>query len=563
VIRVKSGGHISASNKHLITASNNIYIDSRGRIDVYLSKIKRKNRKINYMRKSAGLYLLLILLLAVVRVSQTDASTYPVSEQRILFPHAFAIAIDDLGWMEGSSLGEIGGPWRAGVRRSFDVRDYKPIVEIGQAVGVRFQGLFILGELDRFGIVAKKCPTASQFGAAVDNSRNIGPRQIEIIEYIKANAAHFEFGLHGVGHEYWVDGKRTRAEWYDLENDTPRDETIARNTLECFSDIMAQYGISPENGHSNPESFVPCAYGYYWNPSGAYSTGKIMSDFGIKYVNTLFSYIPELNPPPKGGGGFDNGVIVIDRINYGNPWYELASLPREPLEAYETDIIETHWPNLLAADDFLQPALNEKWIEYFKDVQAHPNHYLAKNTEQFYSQWLYKRHTLVEEDVPGKVTIDNRSMPEEAYRLDMAGNLVLTVPLGRNQHISNAHLDGAPVAAYFEDGGYGYIYLPPLERKVYEFEYEIGSTPMKRYVNNTGTYNVYSFFDSGPEMRIDIKMYGLQDVEIRTTAPKSVVSLNEHLKIESQRYDADRGVLILSVNGRNIQGERGTITLNY
>jgi hypothetical protein len=515
------------------------------------------------MQMRAVLVMFLRLTIALIIVSQAFASDGVVSEQRILFPYAFAIAIDDLGWMEGSSLGESGGPWRAGVRRSFDVRDYRPIVEIGQAVGVRFQGLFILGELDRLGVVAKKCPTASQFGVAVDNARNIGPTQIEIMEYVKANAAHLEFGLHGVGHEYWVDGKRTRAEWYDLESDTPRDETIMRNTLECFSDIMAQYGISPENGHSNPESFVPCAYGYYWNPGGNYSTGKIMSDFGIKYVNTLFSYIPELNPPPKGGGGFDNGVFVIDRINYGNPWYELASLPTEPIESFETDIIETHWPNLLAADDFLQQALNQKWIAFFKDVQSHPNHYLAKNTEQLYSQWLYKRHTHIEEHTAGKVSIDNRSMPDEAYDSDIVGNMVLAVPLGSNQHVTRAYLDGTPVAAYFEDGGYGYIYLPPLERKVYEFEYEIGSTPMNRFVNNTGTYTIYRVFDSGPEMRIEIKMYGLQDVEIRTAAPKSIVSLNEHLIIESQRYDADRGVFILAVSGRNIQGERGTLVLNY
>ncbi len=515
------------------------------------------------MRLHAALVMILRVSIALIVVTQTFASDGILSGQRILFPYAFAIAIDDLGWMEGSSLGDSDGPWRAGVRRSFDVRDYRPIVEIGQALGVRFQGLFILGELDRLGVVADKCPTASQFGTTVDKSRNIGSRQIEIMDYVKANAAHLEFGMHGVGHEYWVDGKRTRAEWYDLENDSPRDETIMRQTLECFSDIMAQYGITPENGHSNPESFVPCAYGYYWNPDGNYSTGKIMSDFGIKYVNTLFSYIPELNPPPKGGGGFDNDVFVIDRFNYGNPWYELASLPTEPIESFETDIIETHWPNLLAADDFLQPALNRQWIAFFKNVQSRPDRYLAKNTEQLYAQWLYKRHTQVEELVSGEVTIDNRSMPEEAYVSGIVGNLVLAVPLEHGQHISEALLDGAPIAAYYEDGGYGYIYLPPLERKVYRFEYGVGGAPMRRVVNNTGTYTVYDVDDFDTEMRLDIKMYGQQYVEIRTTPPKSVASLNEHLRIESQRYDSDRGVLILLMSGRNIQGERGTIVLNY
>jgi len=515
------------------------------------------------LQKNTVILTVLILLFTVTHCMHLCAQEDSYHGKQILFPRAFAIAIDDLGWMEGSSLGDTGGPWRAGVRRSFDVRDYKPVVEIGQAVGVRFQGLFIMGELDRLGVVAKKCPTTSQFGTAVDNSPNIGPRQIEIMDYVKANAAHLEFGLHGVGHEYWVEGKRTRAEWYDLDNNAPRDENIMRKTLECFEDIMAQYGLTAANGHSNPESFVPCAYGYYWNPSASYSTGKIMSDFGVKYVNTLFSYIEELNPPPRASGGFDNGVLVLDRINYGNPWYELASLPTEPLESFETDIIETHWPNLLAADDFLQPAVNEEWIRFLRNVQAHPNHYLAKNTEQLYSQWLYKKHTLIEETDPGVVIIDNRQMPGEAYTLEKVSNLVLAVPLNEGESVSFAAIDGKPVAAYFEDGGFGYIYLPPLERSIFRFEYKTGKKQIERFVNNSGTYNVYSFLDQGSEIRIDLKMYGRQVVEIRTGKPKYVISMNEHLRIESEKYDYGRGTVLLSLNGRNIQGERGTIILKF
>ena len=52
--------------------------------------------------------------------------------------------IGQVGWMGGSSL-ETDGPWRAGIRRDFDVRDYKPMVEVGKELGVRFMSLFILG----------------------------------------------------------------------------------------------------------------------------------------------------------------------------------------------------------------------------------------------------------------------------------------------------------------------------------------------------------------------------------------------------------------------------------
>jgi hypothetical protein len=502
-----------------------------------------------------------ILVFSHLIVSASDANK---GDNRVIFPRAFAIAIDDLGWMEGSSLGNSEGPWRTGVRRSLDIRDYQPIVEIGKAMGIRLQGLFILGELDRLNIVAEKCPNASPFGSAYDNSPHVDRRQLDVMEYVKSNAAHLEFGLHGVGHEFWVDGERTRAEWYDLENNQPRDEMTMRNHLKCFAAIMSQYGLSPENGHSFPESFVPCAYGYYWNPQGSYSTGKIMSDFGIKYVNTLFSYIPELNPPPRGTGGFDNGVLVLDRFNYGNPWYELASLPRVPVEYYETDIIETHWPNLLAADDFLQADLNHKWISYLKEIQAQPNHYLAKNTEQLYSQWLYKRYTIVNETAPGKVTIENQSMPAEAEEYQLLSTMVLAIPLRENEHISRAVLDDEPIASYIEDSGYAYIYLSPLERKSYSFEYEIGVEPMDRFIYHSGTYNIYAVRDNGSAYEIDIKMYGSQNVEVRTpTAPISISSSNEYLFIDGYQYDEKNKLLSITITGRDIQGEHGTIILNF
>ena len=115
---------------------------------------------------------------------------------------------------------------------------------------------------------------------------------------------------------------------------------------------------------------MPCAYGYYWNPEGDYSTGKVMAKAGVKYVNTLFDYIRELNPPAEpNGGGFDNGVLVVNRINYGNDWYKLSSLPTVDLDKQESDIIESHWSNWLAQDKFLQEQTNQEWMDYYKMVQ--------------------------------------------------------------------------------------------------------------------------------------------------------------------------------------------------
>jgi hypothetical protein len=441
------------------------------------------------------------------------------------------------------------------------LKDYIPLVEVAKAAGVRFMGVFVLSEMDRENVCAKY-PTSTKQGSNFDNSQNIIPEQVEIMNYIKDNAAYLEFGLHGVGHEHFDNGVRTRAEWYDLENNKPWPEQDSRDHLKCFSEIMSQYGFTKENGHSFPESFVPCAYGYYWNPEGDYSTGKLMSGAGIKYVNTLFEEIPECNPPIKSGGGFDNGVLVINRYNYGNQWFKLSALPGKPLQDYKTDIIETHWPNLLAQDDFLQNDLNTEWVSFFKEIQKSESHYLAKNTEQLYSQWLYKKYSDVK-ILKNEVQIDNTGMPQIVYDKKMLGNLVLKIKLESGKYISKAELNGKPMSAYFEEAGYLFIYLPLLKKEKYTLVYEIGNKSPDRYINNSGTYNIYEVQDEASRFSFNIEMYGTQKVRIRCGNPLRIDSDNPNLKIISQSYDERTKILTIEINGRDMQGENGKISLFF
>ena len=480
--------------------------------------------------------------------------------ERIIFPRGVSVNIGQVGWMGGSSLEETDGPWRAGIRRDFDVRDYQPMAEVGKELGMRFMSLFILGEFDRLNILGEY-PTSNPDGENWDNSEYIGPTQIEILDYVKSNPANIEFGITGVLHEYWEDGVKSRAEWFNVEKQEPRDEAIIRNNVVLLKRLMAQYGISPENGHSFPESFI--SYGFYFNPGAEYSLGRVLSDNGVKYANTPYATIRGLNHPPLLDGGFDNGVLLLDRHNHGNLWYEYAKLPDSIPSGIQTVVVESHWANWLAYDDHLQPALNKRWVDYLRSIQADKDHYLSKNTEQLYSQWLYKKYTKVSETTSGKVNIDNRSMIDDAYEYNLLGNMVLSVQLNQGEHISSAAIDGKPIAAYYEAEGFGYIYLPPLDKKNYTLEYTVGKNRMDRFINNTGTYNVYKVTDNKSTLEIDLKMYGEQVVEIYTTKPASISSSNEFLKVKDYRYDEEQNIVYLTLNGRNIQGERGSIILKY
>lgn len=486
------------------------------------------------------------------------------SGQKILFPQPFAVVVDDLGWLHGGSQDPQNGPYRVGFKRDLVAQDYLPMIEIGKAVGVRIQGVFVLCEMDRENAVAQ-LPSATREGSRWNNAANISPEQIKIMETIKTNAAHLEFGLHGVGHEFWENGQRRRAEWYNLQDKRPWSEAEIRAHLDMFRKIMAQYGLTKENGHSFPESFVATAYSYFWNPSGKpYSLGKIMREYGVKFVNTDFAQIPELHPPASGSGGFDNGALVLDRHNFGNEWWEPASLPRQPISAFDTDLIEAHWANLLATDDIFQADLNKRWIGFFQNVQATENHYLAKNTEQLYSQWLYKRHCIVSEPEPGRVIIDNRQMPQEAYDSGMVGSMVLKIKLPDGIHLSQALLNGRPIPSCQEVQGFAHLYLPSLQREVAELHYELGARLPESIVLNTGTYNVYSRKSEGESVSFQIRMFGEQDLVVTThRAPKSVTCSNPRIAIISVRHQKDLGQAVITLKAHDIQGETGELKLAY
>lgn len=484
---------------------------------------------------------------------------------QVIFPRAFAFAVDDLGWNIGNDVGDIDnqGPYRIGIDRKMDLENYKPIVEVGKNVGVRIQSLFVLAEMDRLNIL-RKHPSTTWMGKDWDNTKNINQGQIDIMNFVKDNAAYIEFGLHGVGHEHWVNGKKNRAEWYSTDDNKPWPEDTTKAHIQCFKDIMAQYGLDEAHGQRFPESFVPCAYGYYWNPGADYSTGKLLADNGLKYVNTLFTYIEELNPPKgNNGGGFDNGVIVVNRINYGNEWWRLSALPTVPLEKQESDIIETHWTNWLAQDDFVQNTTIQNFIEYYQMVQKSKDRYCAKNTEQFFSQWLYNKYTTVNQRREGEVEIDNTKMPDEAYKNEILGVMVLKVPLDTDEHISKATLNGKSIPAYFEEFGWGYLYLPVLKQEKYTLKYKIGKEMMPLFVFNTGTYNVYDLTKDKKKVTVDIEMYGTQTVKIKCDQPKKLVSNNKNLIVLSQDYENAAKMLSIELKGIDIQGERGMLTLSY
>src|SRR5690606_16405719 len=124
-------------------------------------------------------------------------------------------------------------------------------------------------------------------------------------------------------------------------------------------------------------------------------------------------------------------------------------------------------------------------------IKVYPYRYLAKNTEQLYSQWLYHEYSTFSMSSTSSVQIDNSEMPDVVYETDMLGNMVLAVPLDQGEHLSQVNINGKSVGSVLEEAGFGYIYLPRLARDKYAVNWEIGPTKLKNVIHNRGTYNVY------------------------------------------------------------------------
>ena len=455
-------------------------------------------------------------------------------------PKPMAIDIDDLGWKEGWDLHESGGPYRLGLPRGrmMTLEDYEVIVSIGKAAGVRIKCLFIMSEFDRSNICAQY-PTTNEHGSDWDNSALVNDSDFTIMDYVKENAAHIEFGLHGVRHEFWdaETRKPSRAEWADSQKKRPYD--VLWGHMECFKKLIDQYGID------FPKSVRTAAANYYYNPSDPEDSGALMHAWGVKYACL----------PPNREYVTDHGLMVLMRTG-GVAWDAPNSAP----DHYpETEFMTSHWTNFVALNPANNHQAGEKWIRWFNKVKDDPERYTAKNTAQLHSQFLYRKFSEI--SVTGNtVRIDNSKMPDWAYELDLLGNLLLKHKLRADEHVSSASLNAGHIASYYEERGSAHIVLPRLEKKKVTLTLTTGTSDMSTYVLNDGTYNVQKFESSPDGALVGIEMYGTQEVKVKLLfEPHEVTSNNADLKIKGWRYESP--FICMTIHGQNIQGQTGTVSI--
>ncbi len=303
-------------------------------------------------------------------------------------PLAIQIVIDDVGWWSGTDDSVRNGPYRNNICRDHHPLDYQAIIELGRQLAMKPQAAFILCEWDKENIL-KDLPSSTWQGREWDNSRWLGPWQEEALAILRAGVEHFEFVLHGIGHEYWQDGKASRAEWHDQKGFMRPDDQVALH-LDYYARLMQQHQMG-----AFPSSFVPAAFLHNFG-LGAKGLVPHLRQYGIKYISTPFTTMTCSKEPENELFGIDDGMLTLNRgsdlFSYKQLAPDLPSFLDSTKIAIKGPICGMHWPNILHPDPAKNLTVVDRWVEYLKQYENLPDRMLAPDTAAGFSQTVYSNN---------------------------------------------------------------------------------------------------------------------------------------------------------------------------
>ncbi|MBQ4527085.1 MAG: hypothetical protein II998_03340 [Clostridia bacterium] len=357
----------------------------------------------------------------------------------IKIPVPFQFTMDDVGWIEGRVPYWDGfQPTRTGIPRRHVLKDYQVVNEIGKLAGMKICGMFVLGDWDKSGILAK-VPYSNKFGKewkgspyiresnSVDKSHHeCTPEKFEqelydIRDFLNS-ATNLEMAYHGLLHECWDDnGEYMSAEFVpptdfkagDKSKRGPAPEWYVRAHLDAFLEIYNEWGFKKElRAFTCPGHCLDA-----WK-DGSYT--KILKDYGIKYWQE--PYITHTI--------YENDVMLNNMPGWIGFW-EAYDINPDKLPTYTEEtagIICTHWPNFLRLDPDLNFENLPKWEAFF-NRQADVFGIIISEDIAFAHHQLLFRNNCILEEAEGKIKIDC-SKADEIMPADFNAPIYISVKNG-------------------------------------------------------------------------------------------------------------------------------------
>ena len=304
-----------------------------------------------------------------------------------LIPLPIQVVIDDVGWWSGKDGSTYQEPYRTGINRNHVPADYQAIVDLGKALGVRPQAAMVLGEWDKQNIL-RNVPHSTWMGENWDNSRWVGPWLDEAADIINSNQDNFEITMHGLGHEWWTDGKFTRAEWAD-DKGVMRPKNILIKHIDAYAEIMKQNNLGELT-----KSFVPNAFRHSFGitKGNDISLAELLEGRGFTYINTPFSSMFNSEAVQHGVFGVDSGIMTVDRGADIFDWNVIGGKPEGEINGPTCGM---HWPNLLHEDPGRNSEIVDGWVKLLAPYNDRQETILAKNSLFFQQQLAHHKCTKI------------------------------------------------------------------------------------------------------------------------------------------------------------------------
>ena len=305
-------------------------------------------------------------------------------DMSLSIPMPLHVIVDDVGWWSGRDGSSFNQPYRTGMTRDHLPADYLALTALGEMLGMKILTGFVLCEWDRTNLL-RELPSSTWMGADWDNSGTSREKREVAAGIIAGAPDYIEIALHGIGHEYWANGRMERAEFHD-QACRMRDPGEIRKHLEYFLRLMEQQGFSPR-----PEVFIPPAMKHSFG-NGDQGVQKLLNEYGIRYVTTMFEETRWLSAPLHPGVTWENGVILVDRGRHGLKWNDTGC---DPVFTFDRPLLTLHWTNLLCRDPNENRVMVKKWADFIRSGAKAHGLLLSRNIKSCLTQYLHRRFSKI------------------------------------------------------------------------------------------------------------------------------------------------------------------------
>jgi len=307
--------------------------------------------------------------------------------EKLIIPHCLQITMDDLGWFCGTDDREQAGPSRTGMPRRHCHADYAAVNELGRLLDMKINCAFVLGEWDPDNRL-RDVPHLSKYGENWNNAAYFDAEEAKKCVEVINRSPYLDIAVHGLLHGYYMagtDNYDASDYYYEIGGKLYLvEEAEIRRRLDHFFRLLRDHGIQKEIN-----SFIPPNFTYRWN-----DLAKILKDYGITYVSTIFETMAYEGDKPVIADLEDCGMVTMDRVNNLIEWdvvdADLAELP--PVAG----IFGVHWPNFLHLDPQNNMEAAQRAADYFLRCGQQFGIILSRDLAFCAAQSLYHRFGKVE-----------------------------------------------------------------------------------------------------------------------------------------------------------------------